>query len=311
MITNKLRLPEGGGVTISGDAADRLIAGADGRAALLYIYILRNSQGFSVSAAASALKMTEGEAEAALTSLNAMGLIQWAVEPQVEYPEPRQVDPKFKMLLGDTQRRLGKTLSPSELTILKRIYTDIMLPPEVISILVSYCVDREKSRSGANRLPTMKQIEAEGYVWAEKGIDTIDAATEHLRTRNAAKERTDEVKKLLGVSASTLKDTEREYIENWLSKGFGMDEIAEAYDRTVLNTGKLHWNYMNKIILSWDEKGLHTISDILEKDKRSARSGAKSAAPSGANGGAGEHERAAVRRLQRLKEARSEEARSD
>ncbi|MBE6992796.1 MAG: DnaD domain protein [Ruminococcaceae bacterium] len=308
MAMNKLRLPEGGGITISGDAADKLIAGADGRAALLYIYILRNSEDFSISAAASALKMTEGETEAALMSLNSAGLVQWSRVPQVEFPEPKLADPEFKMLLGDTQRRLGKTLSPSEMTILKRIYTDIMLPPEVISILVSHCVDREKVRTSGNRLPTMKQIEAEGYIWSEKGINTLDAATEYLCRCSAAREKSSEVKKLLGISAQTLKDTEQDYIENWLGMGFGLDEIGEAYDRTVLNTGKLHWNYMNKILLSWHEKGLHTMKDIIEKDKpaKGGRSAAAKPAATGATGAAGEHEKAAVQRLQMLKKTRGE-----
>lgn len=308
MAMNKLRLPEGGGITISGDAADKLITGADGRAALLYIYILRNSADFSVSAAAAALKMTEGEAEAALMSLNSMGLVQWASTPKVEYPEPKVADPEFKMLLGDTQRRLGKTLSPSELTVLKRIYTDIMLPPEVISMLVSHCVEREKSRSSGKRLPTLKQIETEGYIWSEKGIVDLDSATEYLCRCSAAREKSGEVKKLLGISTQTLKDTEQDYIENWLSMGFGLDEIGEAYDRTVLNTGKLHWNYMNKILLSWDEKGLHTMKDIIEKDKpaRGGKSSSAKPAATGATGAAGEHEKAAVQRLQMLKKARGE-----
>lgn len=308
MAINKLRLPEGGGITISGDAADKIIAGADGRTALMYIYVLRNSADFSVSAAAAALKMTEGEAEAALMSLNSMGLVQWATAPQVEYPEPKLADPEFKMLLGDTQRKLGKTLSPSEMTVLKRIYTDIMLPPEVISLLVSHCVEREKSRSSGKRLPTMKQIEAEGYSWAERKIVTLDAATDYLCSCTAAREKSGEVKKMLGLSTQTLKDTEQDYIENWLNMGFGTAEIGEAHDRTVLNTGKLHWNYMNKIILSWHEKGLHTLKDIIEKDKPAskARSQSAKAVPSGASGAAGEHEIAAVQRLQMMKKERGE-----
>lgn len=308
MTMNKLRLPEGGGITISGDAADKIIAGADGRTALMYIYVLRNSADFSVSAAAAALKMTEGEAEATLMSLNSMGLVQWATAPQVEYPEPKLADPEFKMLLGDTQRKLGKPLSPSEMTILKRIYTDIMLPPEVISMLVSHCVEREKSRSSGKRLPTMKQIETEGYIWADRKIVTLDAATDYLCRCTVAREKSSEVKKLLGISTQTLKDTEQDYIESWLGMGFGLDEIGEAYDRTVLNTGKLHWNYMNKIILSWNEKGLYTLKDIIEKDKPARNGKGRSVKPaeSGATGAAGEHEIAAVQRLQMLKKARGE-----
>ena len=59
--------------------------------------------------------------------------------------------------------------------------------------------------------------------------------------------------------------------------GYGADVIAVAY-RTVTNTGALKWNYMNKILLSWHEKGVRTARDIEEKDGRQRSPGAKSAA---------------------------------
>ena len=42
------------------------------------------------------------------------------------------------------------------------------------------------------------------------------------------------------------------------------------------NTGSLRWSYMNKIILSWNEKKLYTLRDILEKDSRRAHRSEKS-----------------------------------
>lgn len=52
---------------------------------------------------------------------------------------------------------------------------------------------------------------------------------------------------------------------SWLDMGFDADCLAIAYDRTVTNTGSLKWNYMNKIVTSWHEKGLHTPADIEAK----------------------------------------------
>ena len=53
--------------------------------------------------------------------------------------------------------------------------------------------------------------------------------------------------------------------------GFSADAIALAYDKTVTNTRKFSPAYMNKILMSWNEKGLHSLAEIREKDQ-SARS---------------------------------------
>jgi DNA replication protein DnaD len=48
--------------------------------------------------------------------------------------------------------------------------------------------------------------------------------------------------------------------------GFVPDAIEIAYDKTVLKTGRLAWSYMDTIIASWHQKGLHTTDEILQKD---------------------------------------------
>ena len=60
-------------------------------------------------------------------------------------------------------------------------------------------------------------------------------------------------------------------MEQWLNWGFSADAIALAYDKTVTNTRKFSPAYMNKILMSWNEKGLHSLAEIQEKD-RSVRS---------------------------------------
>ena len=75
--------------------------------------------------------------------------------------------------------------------------------------------------------------------------------------------------------------TERGYIASWLDMGFGCDAIAEAYDRTVVATGARKWAYLNRILMSWHEKGLHTPEEIETGDPRAAgkRRAANPAAP--------------------------------
>lgn len=66
----------------------------------------------------------------------------------------------------------------------------------------------------------------------------------------------------------------------------------------MLNTGGLKWQYMNKIIQSWDGQGLHTIADIREKDRPGqTRKKQDIMTP-------GDPEKDAVLRLQRMKKAK-------
>ena len=47
--------------------------------------------------------------------------------------------------------------------------------------------------------------------------------------------------------------------------------LALAYDRTLTNTGSLKWSYMNGILKSWHEKGLHTEAEVRDRDTRKAK----------------------------------------
>lgn len=112
----------------------------------------------------------------------------------------------------------------------------------------------------------MRQIEKEAYVWANREIMTFEQAEEYIRARARMREAAEEVKRALGISGRDFTPTERKYVESWLSLGFGPEALELAYDRTVTNTGQLKWSYMNKIVLSWQEKGLHSPEEIEKGD---------------------------------------------
>lgn len=299
MAQQGIRLPGGGGITISGDAADKLITSADGRAALVYIYALRNSDSFTEESAAEALKMTRGEVGAAITALTGLGLVE-GPSPVVELRAPVTVDQDFKLLVGETQRQLGTTLSSAGLESLRRIYHDMGMPCEVISMLVAHCAERARlaSEGGTQRRVTLSQIEKEALRWSEKGVTTLDAATDYLCRYAQNREKLSEIRRVMNLNNRRLTSAEQDYIESWLALGFGTEEINEAYERTMLNTGGLKWQYMNKIIQSWDGQGLHTITDIREKDRPGqTRKKQDIMTP-------GDPEKDAVLRLQRMKKAK-------
>ena len=49
-------------------------------------------------------------------------------------------------------------------------------------LLVNWCVEEMERKYGPGRKPFLSQIRREGFVWARKGIDTVEAAERYLQT---------------------------------------------------------------------------------------------------------------------------------
>jgi len=271
---------------ISPAAADRLLAAHDGDVALLYLYRLRHG-AFDPEDAARDLCRTLAEIEAAGEKLARMGLSEAparrAPGPSLPIPEPadeppeynardivERGDPVFTAVVNEAQKVLGHALSTPDLKKLFGIYDYLRLPPEVIMMLLNYCVAASKGR-----LPSMRYIEKEAYVWANREILTLEQAEEYIAKSRALAEKSAKTAEVLGIRGRELTATERRYITSWLEMGFGEDLIEMAYDRTVTNTGGLKWSYLNSILKSWQEKGLFTPADVREKDGRRPRAAAK------------------------------------
>ena len=169
-------------------------------------------------------------------------------------------------VVAETQRVLGHTLSGPDMKLLFGMYDYLALPPEVILELLNFCVDRSREKYGTGRLPSMRSIEKEAFVWVNREILTLEQAEEYIEACKARSQDVAKAAAVLGIRGRELSPTEQKYIGEWLDLGFGREELSAAYDRTVTNTGSLKWPYMNRIILSWHEKGLHTIAEISEKD---------------------------------------------
>ena len=260
---------------LNAEAADKLLASADGRAALLYLHILR-SGGFSLTAATRVLRCTETETVLAAETLRRLGLLQKPQEPlrRSELPPVRaedivaraETDGAFNGLVCEAERALGRVLSSNDLEVLFGIYDHLGLPADVIMLLLHHCIDEYQTRNGPGRMPTMRYIEKEGWFWAEQEILNLDAAEEHLRLHRQRQEAEAQVKEALQIRGRELTATERKYIDGWIAMGFDAESVAVAYDRTVSRTGKLAWRYMDKILCSWSEKQLFTPEAIAAGD---------------------------------------------
>ena len=262
-------------ITITEQAARRMLAAGNGDAALVYLYL---AAGGKADTAMQQLRLDERRFEFAAATLRQLGL--WP-EEQKKHLQPAEAPvyteedlsreyaagQEFPNMVGETQRRLGRILSTEELKILLCIYRYLGLAPEVISILVNYCIQRARARGNA-RMPSIRTIEKEAYRWADNGIDTMEEAAVYVQRQLQTQMKMARVREILQLGERRLTPGEEKLVSAWLDWGFGESEIRLAYEKTCMNTGGLRWPYLNSILKSWHEQGLTTRRQIEQGDRQ-------------------------------------------
>ena len=266
-------------IVLPAQQADRLIGRGDGDAALLYLCLLRADRGVTAQELQRRLKWSQLRLHAAETALQELGLIDRP--PEQKPPEPAQERPVytaddltdlltgdagFRMLVPQTEEKLGKRLKTADLQILAGLYDDLGLPADVIYLLVCHCVARSEERYGPGRRPTLRQIEKEGYYWASQGLFDQDSAARYLKTWRDRQQGQSAYMQVLGLGQRRPVASEEKYISDWMDKGFPPETVALAYDKTIFYKKQLEWRYLNGILRRWHENGWHTPEEVQQGD---------------------------------------------
>jgi len=260
------------GITLTEEEVRKLTSCGNPDAAVLFLY--RKAE-LPRETALAALHFTVSRMVGATDTLRQLGLWQEErpVHPTPERPqyteedlkrEQQAGDGRFRNLVGEAQRRLGRTLSTEELKILLSFIDYLRLSTEVVGVLLYYCLERSRRRD--SRAPSMRAIEKEAYRWADEGIDTLETASYYVQQQLLLHTRVQQLRQLLQIDQRRLTPAEEKYLVSWIRMGFRDDTIRMAYERTCLNTGALKWAYMNSILTSWHEQNLHTPEEILAGD---------------------------------------------
>ena len=269
-----LHLSEQENITISAAVTRRLIDGGSGDAALLYLCLLKNRGSAAPETLCAELHWNEERRRNAENDLLRMGLVnlpESAPQPEPTPPAPPERpaytsgdiarkldnDPGFAALLREVERKLGPLSTPSVGKLLG-LYEDRGLPTDVIFLLVNHCIARHAAQYGEGRLPTMRQIEQEGYAWARRGLLSSASANEYLRALRERRQKYPAYMAVLQMGGRPASASEEKYLGAWADMGFPAETVAIAYDKTVLRCHEFKWSYCNGILKKWHEKGIHT-----------------------------------------------------
>ena len=293
-----LHLAEEENVVLSAHVVHRLIEGGNGDAALLYLCLARYRGSAKPERLRESLRWDEATFAAAEEALRKMGLLaspalpageeagaqESAPPPQPPKPKaksvPRQTreettpqysredvarvlekDTAFHSLLREVERKLGPLSEPSVRKLLG-LYENLGLSADVIFLLVSHCISRKEAQLGAGKLPTMREIEKEGYYWAERGLLTSEAANDYLRREQEKQKNYPAYMAVLQLGDRACAPAEEQFLSAWSDMGFPPETVAIAYNKTVLRCHEFKWNYCNGILRRWHEKGLHSPDEV-------------------------------------------------
>lgn len=165
----------------------------------------------------------------------------------------------IKFLLLETQSKLGRTIGYDGQCTLLMMHDTYGIPVEVILMIIEYAVSVGKAN--------FHYIASIGKDWGEKEIDTIEKADEQISRLDTVNKLWRSFATMAGLSNSRPTQAQTKYMLTWNKQwGFSVEMIFSAYEEMTEHCQKMSFPYMNKILESWYNAGIKTLSDV-EKSK--------------------------------------------
>lgn len=182
--------------------------------------------------------------------------------PEIKIPKPtiEQLNKRIAeseevaTLMTEAQSILGRTFGFDVQSTLLMMYDTYGLKLEVIFTLLEFCV--QSANSSTAYIAKMAKI------WAERDINTLEQANDYIIQKQNSDALFTELKALTGISTPRPSTKQSDYLAYWLKMGFDSQMIALAFEETSDRTGKISFNYMNKILENWSTNGYRTPEDI-------------------------------------------------
>lgn len=166
-----------------------------------------------------------------------------------------------KDMLQDIERLLARPLSPKEMTTYLGWQKDFNFSPELILLLIEYCVSRGKS--------DYRYIEKIALSWNDSNITNIDQAQNFIKKHEDKWVNIRKILTYLGIKNGDVMKPQEEILEKWLNVyNFPLDIIYKACDICFERLNRADFKYIDGILNSWFKDNIKTLQDIEIRDKK-------------------------------------------
>ena len=189
-------------------------------------------------------------------------------KPSRDIAEIISADKALSDMFSISQEILGKTVSQKDMETIYWFYSDLKMPVEVILLLLEYCVSK-----GNNK---MSYIEEVAVSWNEMGLNTTENVALYLASEEQKTGFLYSIRKIMGISDRSLSQIEEKYLIKWHEElSMSEEMIALAYEYCIIQTAKLSFPYIDKIITRWSKENIRSVAQA-EEDNRKFKSRANS-----------------------------------
>jgi DnaD/phage-associated family protein len=176
-------------------------------------------------------------------------------------PSKKSVEDKNTNLTREMYKTIeymfSRPLSTKELQIINSWIEDLFFTPELVTLLVEYCIGKQKK--------DFNYMNKVALTWYDKKIKTYDDAMSHIDSTNTKWANYYKIMHFLGFNRQPSK-AETEYMDKWLDEyKMSLDMILEGC-RKMTGLNKPNFRYLNTVLKSWHEKG-YTAPDQVVDDR--------------------------------------------
>lgn len=166
-----------------------------------------------------------------------------------------------KDMLQDIEKLLGRPLSTKEMTMYIGWIKDFSFPPEIILLLIQYCVSKGKT--------DCRYIETIAIAWYDAKIKTIEDAQTFIKKHEDKWTNIRKILNYIGIKDAEVMKPQEEMLTKWLSTyNFSLEIIFKACEICFQRINKADFKYIDGILGSWYRDGLKNLEDIEKKDSK-------------------------------------------
>lgn len=158
-----------------------------------------------------------------------------------------------KAMFAMAEKSFGRPLNHTEQRSFIWMHDYLGMSADVLITIAAYCISVDKGN--------IKYIEKLTANWSEKGITTLEQVQEEIKLQEEKNTFNGKIMKIFGMSRRPTAK-QQEFIDSWKSRGYGIELIEYACEKTIEAINKINFPYINKILENWYEKGLITKSKI-------------------------------------------------
>ncbi len=154
------------------------------------------------------------------------------------------------------EKLYARPLKPIERRTLLYIFEFLNLEVDAILMAVDFSIRNKKS---------LNQMLKICENWSNNGILNHEQAEQQIKILNDRKKFENKIKKCFGIYGRALSINEKNYISKWTHDyGFNINMIKLAFNKCVDATGKLSFQYIEKILNNWKQKNYKTSKEVDE-----------------------------------------------